>query len=139
MRFSEVMAGKPETEPKEICLCKVLKSGSGFLIGFGGAVAACIAAEKKNYFSYLKKRRNKSISQISSDISILTCSYLKKTLKSSRVKAQISSFEIGKISQLNLGKYVYINVNNFSQILSKLKIFTITLGSLLSFFKKRTC
>ena len=40
------MAGKPETEPKEICLCKVLKSGSGFLIGFGGAVAACIAAEK---------------------------------------------------------------------------------------------
>ena len=78
MRFSEVMAGKPETEPKEICLCKVLKSGSGFLIGFGGAVAACIAAEKKIIYHIFKKNKNKSISQISTDTSILTCSYLKK-------------------------------------------------------------
>ena len=45
-----------------------------------------------------------------------TCSFLKFP----RVKAQISSFErvpieMGKISQLNLGKHD-INVNNFSQI-----------------------
>ena len=47
---------------------------------------------------------------------LLTCSFLKFP----RVKAQISSFErvpieMGKISQLNLGKHD-INVNNFSQI-----------------------
>lgn len=39
------MPGNPETDPNEICLWSVRKSGSGFLIGLGGAVAACMAAK----------------------------------------------------------------------------------------------
>ena len=39
------MPGNPETDPNEICLWSIRKSGSGFLIGLGGAVAACMAAK----------------------------------------------------------------------------------------------
>ena len=45
-------------------------------------------------------------------------------IKFQSVKAQISSFErgpveMGKISQLNLGKHTCIDINNFSQICNR--------------------
>ena len=49
------MPGNPETDPNEICRWSVRKSGSGFLIGLGGAVAACMAAKG------CKKKSTKSV------------------------------------------------------------------------------